>query len=146
GLVAVFSFSLAALSSTFSERAISLTIDLLVLLIAALLTLAHPVVMESRYELSDIYGPVIFVLLAGVSAFVWVARGMQKSGSGKAAGRYLRFVFAALAIGMIAMFSDRLVLGLVVVSLLGAGLVLIGSSPTGVAWPSFLKRGFGRQR
>ncbi len=133
GLSAVFTFSLAALSSTFSERAISFTIDALLFLVSALLVLGNPLVHAGRWELLPLYVPVLVVLLLGIFAFVGVARDMGKSGSGKAAARYLRFVFAALGIGIVAMFSDRLTFGVVPVLLVGAGLLLLGSTPSGVS-------------
>jgi hypothetical protein len=133
GLAAVFTFSLAALSSTFSERAINFTIDALLFLLSALLVLGNPLVHAGRWELLPLYIPLLVVLMLGIFAFLGVARDMTKSGSGKAAARYLRFVFAALGMGIVAMFSDRLTFGLVVVLLVGAGLLLLVSTPSGVS-------------
>lgn len=144
GLAAVFTFSLAALSSTFSEKAIGFTIDALLFLVSALLVLGNPLVHAGRWELLPLYIPVLVVLILGIFAFLGVARDMRKSGSGNAGARYLRFVFAALGMGIVAMFSDRLMFGVVPVLLVGAGLLLLNSTPSGVSPLKMRRRASGQ--
>lgn len=134
GVAGVSCLLLAAISTSGSEKTISITIDSLIFIGFALIVLGHPFVRAEKYELALLYMPLAVLIVIASGAFIRVAVRMKKAGSTSAAARFIMFIFASLGAGLAAMFSDMmwmmwppLVLSIMVV----VAFMLLASSPTG---------------
>ncbi|MHA1741588.1 MAG: hypothetical protein ACTSVD_05795 [Candidatus Thorarchaeota archaeon] len=110
GLIAITSFLLAGIATTYSEKAINRAIDAIIVFDTALVVLGAPPVNAGRYELNVLYVPLVLLIVVAVITFARVAIQLRRSGQGTVARRFVLFIMGALSMGMVAMFSDRLVL------------------------------------
>ncbi|RDE11293.1 MAG: hypothetical protein C4K47_10115 [Candidatus Thorarchaeota archaeon] len=131
GVSGVCAFLMAAVSANVSEQIRNASRDIAFGFCTILLTLGHPFVENGRYVLDPLYVPVMILILLGFLGLSRVAIQLYRTGSGKAGARFESFMFASLAIGIVAMFANRIPLLLLVPLMIGAGLLLIASSPRG---------------
>ncbi|MHA1247029.1 MAG: hypothetical protein ACTSPE_06855 [Candidatus Thorarchaeota archaeon] len=129
GLIAVSSFMLAGLATTYSEKAIDRAIDAIIVFDTALVVLGAPPVNAGRYELNILYIPLVLFIVVAVLTFSRVAIQLRASGQGAVARRFVLFIMGALSMGMVAMFSDRLMLIGNIVLQLAAMVLLTLSAP-----------------
>jgi hypothetical protein len=133
GVFGVSTFLMAAISANVSEQIRNGSRDFVLGFGIILATLGHPFVEDGRYTLNPLYIPVLVLILLGFVGLSRVALQLYRTGSGRAGARFESFMFASLAIGIVAMFADRIPLLLLVPLMIGAGLMLIASSPRGFA-------------
>ncbi len=134
GLCAVTTFLLASIASTFSERTVEVTMDLLLFASSILGVLGHPYIRTDimgaeRWALLPLYIPVLILIFIAVFTYVRFTLVMRARGSGGPALRFVRFVFAMFGIGIVVMFSDRMPYIIVILLMLAACGLLIGSNP-----------------
>jgi hypothetical protein len=137
GLMAVSTFTMASIAASFSSTIRQASQQVIVGFSSALLVLGHPIVRwvefggESiqRWELDPLYLGVFAMLIVSFAVFFRVSYQLWKAGSGRAAIRFILFMFAALYFGIVAMFADNIPLDFLVPLLLLAGAFMILSSP-----------------
>lgn len=129
GLFGVAAFTLAALTAVTSKKTSHRSRELLIGFMCILLTLGHPYIMNGRYELKVLYIGLMIVLAIGFIGFFGVAYKLTKAGAAMAGARFVAFMFAGLGIGIVAMFADLIPLEITASMLVGAGILLIASSP-----------------
>lgn len=137
GILAVSSFTMASIASSFSPTIRHATREVIIGFSCALLVLGHPIVrwveiegeLVQRWELDPLYLGIIGLLIIAFIVFFKLAYQLWKVGSGRAGLRFIFFMFAALFLGIVAMFADNIPLDLLVPLLLMAGVMLILSSP-----------------
>ncbi len=152
GVIAVCTFTLAAMSATLSEGKLRVFREALIAFGGMLVALGATQVRwidlateipdigvdlhYQRWELDPLYIPLIFLLIIGFIGFIRVAQQLSRAGSTMAGARFLAFMFAALAIGIVAMYAD-VIIGIASIEVLAivmsaAGLLLIFSNPRAV--------------
>jgi hypothetical protein len=129
GLFGVCAFLMAAISASTSQMARSTSKDILIGAACILLTLGHPFVENGRYDLTPLYLAIFIILIIGFLGFFNIVYRLSKAGATMAGARFLAFMFASLALGIVAMFADRIPIDLLVILMIAAGILLIGSSP-----------------
>jgi len=129
GLVGVGSFTMAAISASTSKQTSHRSRELLIAASCILLTLGHPFVQNGRYELDPLYLGLIVILGIGFIGFFVVVYKLSKAGATMAGARFLFFMFAGLAVGIVTMFADMMPVELAAILLSSAGFMLIASSP-----------------
>ncbi|MHA1634317.1 MAG: hypothetical protein ACTSUZ_07135, partial [Candidatus Thorarchaeota archaeon] len=129
GLFGVGAFTLASVTAMTSKQTSQRSRELLIGVLAILLTLGHPYVIDGRYELDILYIGLMVVLAIGFVEFFGVAYKLAKAGAAMAGARFVAFMFAGLGIGLVAMFADLLPIEITASMLVGAGVLLIASSP-----------------
>jgi hypothetical protein len=135
GVLAVSSLLLAAISSSASERVLSVSLDSIFFIGSAFFFLGHPLVRLGKYELDTLYLPLAVLILIAATAFFRVALRIRRAGSASAAARFMLFIFASLGAGLAAMFSDQMWLvwpPLVVIIMVVVGFMMLASSPAGL--------------
>ncbi|NWF94625.1 MAG: hypothetical protein HXY34_00610 [Candidatus Thorarchaeota archaeon] len=145
GVLAISCFTLASLSSTLSDKSISRAVDFFVVADSVFITLGHPYVRADmagveRWELQPLYIPVAILMILAIAMFIRVSLSMRRTGSRAAASRFFRFVMAAVAIGIVAMFSDSIPFFVVLTLMSAATILLLGSNPAGMKRMRLLKR------
>jgi hypothetical protein len=129
GLFGVCAFIMAAVSASLSETARAASKDVLIGAGCILLTLGHPFVENGRYDLTPLYLAIFVLLIIGFIGFFNIVYRLSKAGATMAGARFLAFMFASLALGIVAMFADRIPLEVLTVLMISAGVLLIISSP-----------------
>ncbi|MCK4566125.1 MAG: hypothetical protein KAU48_02340, partial [Candidatus Thorarchaeota archaeon] len=129
GLVGVGAFTLASITAMTSKQTSHRSREILIAVVCILLTLGHPYVIDGRYELDLLYIGLMVVLFIGFIEFFGVAYKLAKAGAGMAGARFVFFMFAGLGIGIVAMFADLIPIDITAPMLVGAGVLLIASSP-----------------
>ncbi|MFW9847908.1 MAG: hypothetical protein ACFFF4_02145 [Candidatus Thorarchaeota archaeon] len=137
GLIAVGAFTMAAIAASFSSTVRHASREFIIAFGFTLLTLGMPFVrwvevggeLIQRWELDPLYLGVFALLLISFSIFGRLSYQLYKAGAGRAGLRFIFFMFAALFLGIVAMFSDNIPLDYLVPMLLLAGVMLIFSSP-----------------
>ncbi|MFW9920773.1 MAG: hypothetical protein ACFFED_14305 [Candidatus Thorarchaeota archaeon] len=137
GLLAVSTFTLSAIAASFSANVRHASREVILAFTMMLLTLGHPIVrwvefdgeMIQRWELDPLYLGIIGLLAIAFIVFFKMSYQLWKVGSGRAGLRFIFFMFAALFLGIVAMFADNIPLDFLVPLLLLAGVMLILSSP-----------------
>ncbi len=137
GLLAVSAFTMASIASSFSANIRHASREIIIGFAAGLLVLGHPYVrwvefdgeLIQRWELDPLYLGVIALLAVSFMVFFKLSYQLWKAGSGRAGLRFVFFMFAALFLGIVAMFADNIPLDFLVPLLLLAGVMLILSSP-----------------
>lgn len=129
GLVGVGAFTLASVTAMTSKQTSQRSREILIGVMAILLTLGHPYVIDGRYELDLLYIGLMVVLFIGFIEFFGVAYKLAKAGAAMAGARFVAFMFAGLGIGLVAMFADLIPIEITASMLVGAGILLVASSP-----------------
>lgn len=129
GLFGVAAFTLASITAMTSKQTSQRSREILIGVMCILLTLGHPYVVDGRYELDVLYIGLMAVLAIGFVEFFGVAYKLAKAGAAMAGARFVAFMFAGLGIGIVAMFADLIPLEITASMLVGAGVLLIASSP-----------------
>jgi hypothetical protein len=137
GLLGVCAFTMAAIAASFSANVRRASREILIAFGFILLTLGSPLVRFieidgetiMRWELDPLYLGIFAMLLISFSIFGRLSYQLYRVGSGRAGLRFVFFMFAALFLGIVAMFADLIPLDLLVPMLLLAGVMLILSSP-----------------
>jgi len=129
GLFGVAAFTLASITAMTSKQTSQRSREILIGVMCILLTLGHPYVVDGRYELDILYIGLMAVLAIGIFEFLSVAYKLAKAGAAMAGARFVAFMFAGLGIGIVAMFADLIPLEITASMLVGAGVLLIASSP-----------------
>jgi hypothetical protein len=129
GLFGVCAFLMAAISASTSQAVRSASKDVLIGTGCILVTLGHPFVENGRYDLNPLYLAVFVLLIIGFIGFFNIVYRLSKAGATMAGARFLAFMFASLALGIVAMFADRIPIDLLVILMIAAGVLLIVSSP-----------------
>ncbi|TFG13871.1 hypothetical protein EU537_05270 [Candidatus Thorarchaeota archaeon] len=129
GVVAVMAFTLAGLSSVLSQKITGYILDIELLIASSFVVLGHPYIQAQRYGLQPLYIPLAGIILVGVLAHAYSARAIARAGSSSAARRFILFIMASLGIGIVAMFSDVIPYGAVLVLIVLAALMLLLSGP-----------------
>lgn len=138
GLLGVSAFTMAAIASSFSVTARHAAREIIIGIAVGLLVLGHPIVrwveiegvMIQRWELDPLYLGIMALLVVAFIVFGKISYQLWKAGSGKAGLRFVFFMFAALFLGIVAMFADLIPLDLIVPLFLLAGVMLVLSSPS----------------
>jgi len=137
GLIGVSAFTMASIAATFSANVRNASREVIIAFGFVLLTLGHPIVrfveisgdLIMRWELDPLYLGVFGLLIVSFTIFGRISYQLYKAGSGRAGLRFVFFMFAALFLGIVAMFADMIPLGLLVPMLFLSGVLLILSSP-----------------
>ncbi|MGQ4913066.1 MAG: hypothetical protein ACP6KW_12935 [Candidatus Thorarchaeota archaeon] len=129
GLFGVCAFLMAGISSIISQGARSILRDALIGLGSILLTLGHPYVADGRWDLKNLYVVLAVLLVIAIGGFFVIIYRLAKSGAGGAGARFLAFMFASLGVGIVAMFADLIPLDILAPLLIGAGFMLLASTP-----------------
>ena len=137
GVFAVSCFTMAAIAASFSTNVRSASREIIIGIAASLLVLGHPIVrwvevegtLIQRWELDPLYLGILSLLAVAFIVFFKMSYQLWKVGSGRAGLRFVFFMFAALFLGIVAMFADMIPLDLLVPLLVFAGVMLILSSP-----------------
>jgi hypothetical protein len=137
GILAVSTFTMAAISSVFSVNVRHASREILIGFSIGLLVLGHPIVrwvevdnvLIQRWELDPLYLGIIAMLLIAFAVFTKMSYQLWKAGSGRAGLRFVFFMLATLFLGIVAMFADMIPLELIVPLFLLSGMMLILSSP-----------------
>ncbi|MGY5872780.1 MAG: hypothetical protein RTV72_11080 [Candidatus Thorarchaeota archaeon] len=129
GLFGVATFTMASIAAISTHQTTRRSRETLIGVTCILLTLGHPFVINGRYELDLLYLGLMVILGLGFAGFFGVVYKLSKAGAGIAGARFLAFMFAGLAIGIVAMFADLIALEITASLLVGAGVLLIASSP-----------------
>ncbi len=144
GVFGVSAFTMSAIASSFSAKIRQASREIIIGFGAALLALGHPVVRWievdvygdgslilniQRWELDPLYLGIMALLVVSFAVFLKLSYQLWKAGSGRAGLRFVFFMFAALFLGIVAMFADMIPLDLIVPLFLLAGVMLILSSP-----------------
>jgi hypothetical protein len=129
GLFGVAVFTMASVTAMTSKQTSHRFRDILIGSVCILLTLGHPYVIDGRYELDVLYIGLMIILGIGFIEFFGVAYKLAKAGAAMAGARFVAFMFAGLGIGIVAMFADLIPLEITGSMLVGAGVLLIASSP-----------------
>ena len=130
-------FTMAAIASSFSTNVRHASRELIIGIGAGLVVLGHPIVrwvqvgdeLIQRWELDPLYTGIMALLLVAFIVFGRMSYQLWKAGSGRAGLRFVFFMFAALFLGIVAMFADMIPLDLIVPLFLLSGIMLILSSP-----------------
>ena len=144
GVFGVCAFTMSAIASSFSVSVRHAARDILIGIGAGLLVLGHPFVRWvevdvyndgslilniQRWELDPLYIGIMTLLMIAFAVFFKLSYQLWKVGSGRAGLRFVFFMFAALFLGIVAMFADMIPLGTIVWLFLFAGVMLLLSSP-----------------
>ncbi len=129
GVIAVMAFTLAGLSSVLSQRATGYIVDIQLFIATIFFILGHPFIQAGRFQLQPLYVPLAGIILIGVVSHVYSARAIARAGSPTAARRFIMFIMASLGIGIVAMFSDIIPFGVVIILLVSVAMLLILSAP-----------------
>jgi len=137
GVFGVCCFTMAAIASSFSTNVRHASREIMIGIGAGLLVLGHPIVrwvqvgdeLIQRWELDPLYLGIMALLLIAFIVFGRMSYQLWKAGSGRAGLRFVFFMFAALFLGIVAMFSDMIPLDLIVPLFLLSGIMLVLSSP-----------------
>lgn len=137
GVFAVACFTMSAISSSFSDSVRRSSREIIIAFGSALIVLGHPIVRWvevegvsiQRWELDPLYLGVLSLLGVAFIIFFKMSYHLWKVGSGRAGLRFVFFMFAALFLGIVAMFSDMIPIDLIVPLFLVAGIMLAFSSP-----------------
>ncbi len=137
GIFAVSSFTMAAIASSFSSNVRHASREVILAFAMILLTLGHPYVrwlevdgvLIQRWELDPLYLGVMALLVVAFLVFFRISYQLWNAGSGRAAVRFVLFMFAALYLGIVAMFADQIPIDFLVPLLATAGVFLVLSSP-----------------
>ncbi len=129
GLFGVAAFTMASITAMTSKQTSHRIREILIGATCILLTLGHPYVIDGRYELDVLYIGLMIILGIGFIEFFGVAYKLAKDGAAMAGARFVAFMFAGLGIGIVAMFADLIPIEITASMLVGAGVLLIASSP-----------------
>jgi hypothetical protein len=136
GSIAIIAFLLAGASAAFGEGTYIVARELSVMFGTTMIVLGFPIIRGwpgESWQASTLYPFLGIAMAIGVLLFVRTAYALNKAGARRAAQNLMTFMFAALIIGIIAMFSDQIPLIVTVMLLLVASGLAIASSPPIVA-------------
>ncbi|MDF1541125.1 MAG: hypothetical protein P1Q69_19665, partial [Candidatus Thorarchaeota archaeon] len=119
GVFGVSAFTMSAIASSFSANIRQASREVIIGFGAALLALGYPFVRRhdvygdgslviERWELDPLYLGIIALLVVAFAVFLKLSYQLWKAGSGKAGLRFVFFMFAALFLGIVAMFADMI--------------------------------------
>lgn len=137
GVLAVGTYTMSAISASFSPEVRLVSREVLIGVSAGLLVLGHPIVrwvdvggsLIQRWELDPLYLGIFAMLVVAFAVYFRIVYQLYRAGSGRAGLRFVFFMFAALFLGIVAMFADNIPLEFLVPLLLVAGILLVFSSP-----------------
>ena len=137
GLLAVSAFTMASIASSFSPTIRHASREVIIGFAIGLLVLGHPYVrwvevdgvLIQRWELDPLYLGIMAMLAVAFLVFFKLSYQLWKAGSGRAGLRFVFFMFAALFLGIVAMFADNIPIDFLVPLLLLAGVMLVLSVP-----------------
>lgn len=136
GSVAIISFLLAGASAAFGEGTYIVTRELSVMFGTAMIVLGFPVIRGwpgEAWRAAQLYPYLGIAMAIGVLLFVRTSYALYKAGARRAAQNLMTFMFAALIIGIITMFSDQIPLVFTIILLIVASGLALASSPPIVA-------------
>lgn len=137
GLLGVSSFTMSAISASFSPSVRVAFREVLIAVSSGLLVLGYPFVrwvevngtLIQRWELNPLYIGIFAILIVAFAVYSRIVYQLYRAGSGRAGLRFVFFMFAALFLGIVAMFANYIPIEVLVPVLLLAGVLLVFSSP-----------------
>ncbi len=136
GSIAIIAFLLAGASAAFGEGSYIIARELGVMFGTTMIILGFPVIRGwpgESWQASTLYPYLGIAMAMGVLLFVRTAYTLNKAGARRAAQNLMTFMFAALIIGIITMFSDQIPLVFTILLLIVASGFALASSPPIVA-------------
>jgi hypothetical protein len=145
GSIAIIAFLIAGASASFGEGAYIVTRELGVMFGTAMIVLGFPVIRgwpsETVWRAAVLYPYLVIAMIVGILLFARTSYRLHKAGATRAAQNLMTFVFAALIIGVVTMFSDQLSIFVVMLMLaIAAGLALASSPPIIARLSSVVRR------
>ena len=129
GIVAVSSFLMAALSTTYSEKVTDYAVDFIIIVGVPLAIFGSPYINDGRYDLGVLYIFLLMYILFAVAIYARLAYALVRQGQGSAATRFTMFTLGSLTAGIVSMYSDRMLFILDPIFQTIAILLLLFSTP-----------------
>jgi hypothetical protein len=137
GLLGVSTFTMSAISASFSPSVRVAFREVLIGVSSGLLVLGYPFVrwvevngtLIQRWELNPLYLGIFAIIIVAFAVYSRIVYQLYRAGSARAGLRFVFFMFAALFLGIVAMFANYIPIEALVPVLLLAGVLLVFSSP-----------------